>query len=141
MWVWWSRLWRRAVVNMTKDEGWVSPHFRRHEFSCPCCDRYIRNQSLLSALEKLRHMANHAPITVTSGVRCMGWNEAKGGASKSKHLLGSAADVVVKGLHPEEVAVLAEGIEPFNHGGIGIYPAEGFVHLDVRADGPARWEG
>jgi uncharacterized protein YcbK (DUF882 family) len=39
----------------------------------------------------------------------------------------------------DEMVTLAKTIEAFEEGGIGRY--ETFIHVDVRLDGPARWEG
>jgi len=122
-----------------KGKGWVSEHFRMHELSCPCCGRYIHNQRLLDALEELRRRSGNKPVTVTSGTRCKEYNRLVGGVSKSRHLTGEAADVVVAERHPLEVADQAEKVTAFSHGGIGTY--EGFTHLDVRHGGPARWQG
>jgi len=121
--------------------GWVAPHFRRHELECPCCGLFIGNIDLLVSLEKLREALGEMPMHILSGARCMGRNEAVGGAIGSKHLTGLAADIVVQQRHPEEVAQAAGKIERFSHGGIGVYAHRGFVHLDVRCDGPARWRG
>jgi uncharacterized protein YcbK (DUF882 family) len=41
------------------------------------------------------------------------------------------------GISPGQLADLAEGIDLFREGGIGIYPS--WVHLDVRKNGKARW--
>lgn len=122
-------------------DGWVSKHFRQSELDCPCCGAYKTNSRLLAALEKLRTALGNNPITVTSGLRCPVWNKLKGGVPKSRHLTGEAVDVVVRNRTPEEVADAAEKITAFSHGGIGIYPADGFTHLDVRYGGPARWQG
>lgn len=124
-----------------RGEGWASKHFRVHEFACPCCGRYIKNDRLLDALEELREELGGRPIFVTSGVRCPERNEIVGGAPRSQHLSGRAADIVVRGKHPFEVAEAAEKIAAFRNGGIGTYPNNGFVHVDVRPGGPARWRG
>ena len=119
--------------------GWVSDHFRQHEFSCPCCGLYHENPRLVFALETLRGELGDHPITVYSGTRCSTWNTAIGGAKKSRHLGGEAADIVVSTVDPAEVARVAGRITEFYHGGIGTYGT--FTHLDVRRGGPARWDG
>ena len=121
------------------DQGWMSEHFRHAEFACPCCNVNAVQLRLVDGLERLRQKCGNAPITVTSGFRCWSWNEMVGGVPKSKHCTGEAADIVVAGVHPLEVADIAERIEVFSHGGIGIYTEKGFTHLDVRHGGPARW--
>lgn len=117
----------------------LSSHFRRSEARCPCCGRSIIKRRLVDALEKLRNKCGNVPIKVNSWYRCEEWNERVGGVPGSKHLLGEAADIVVQGLEPVEVAELAEQVCEFRHGGIGVY--QNFVHVDVRQDGPARWKG
>ena len=46
-------------------------------------------------LEVLRHSIGDLPITVHSGFRCEELNRAVGGAHRSGHLFGLAADIVV----------------------------------------------
>ena len=114
----------------------LSSHFRRSEFQCPCCGEIKVSRRLVDALEKLRHKCGNVSIRVNSGYRCPVWNERVGGVVASQHLLGFAADIVVQGLEPIEVAEKADEVCAFHHGGIGVY--NNFVHVDVR-DGVARW--
>ena len=117
--------------------GNLSKNFSRHEFECRCCGRAEINQRLVDALQELRDLAG-LPVRVTSGYRCSEHNRAIGGATRSQHLLGTAADIVVRGMIPAEMYRLAKDIEAFHNGGIGVYPDKGFIHVDVR-DGRARW--
>ena len=117
--------------------GDLSKNFSRHEFECRCCGRAEINQRLVDALQELRDLAG-LPVRVTSGYRCSEHNQAIGGATRSQHLLGTAADIVVRGMIPAEMYRLAEDIEAFHNGGIGVYPDKGFIHVDVR-DRRARW--
>jgi len=117
--------------------GDLSKNFSRHEFECRCCGRAEINQRLVDALQELRDLAG-LPVRVTSGYRCPEHNQAIGGATRSQHLLGTAADIVVRGIIPAEMYRLAEDIEAFHNGGIGVYPDKGFIHVDVR-DRRARW--
>jgi len=117
--------------------GDLSKNFSRHEFACRCCDRAEINQRLVDALQELRDLAG-LPVRVTSGYRCSEHNRAIGGATRSQHLLGTAADISVRGMTPTEMYLLAEDVEAFRNGGIGVYPDKGFIHVDVR-DGRARW--
>ncbi len=120
-------------------KNYVSPHFTQEELECPCCGYYKHNVRLLYSLEKLRRLAGGRPIIVTSACRCEAHNASVGGAQKSRHLTGEAADIVVRGLDPEEVLLLTNEVEAFSHGGIGTYDT--FTHLDVRTNSPARWRG
>ncbi|EDV3146998.1 DUF882 domain-containing protein, partial [Salmonella enterica subsp. enterica] len=49
---------------------------------------------------------------------------------------GTAADIHIEGVTPQQIADYAETILPA--GGIGIYPT--FTHIDVRKN-RARWQG
>ena len=118
----------------------LSEHFTLREFVCPCCGLMIFNDRLLVALEDLRRRCGDRPVTILSGVRCPDYNEAADGGPCSQHLVGTACDIVVRDLHPYEVAEHAEAVTQFAHGGIGVYPNRGFVHVDVR-NGVARWDG
>ena len=118
--------------------GDLSRNFSTHEFRCPCgCDRAEINPALVEALQELRDLAAR-PVRITSGYRCPDHNRAKGGKRRSQHLLGNAVDVVINGLTPVEMYCLAEKVEAFRNGGLGIYPNNGIIHVDVR-DEHARW--
>jgi uncharacterized protein YcbK (DUF882 family) len=121
--------------------GDLSKNFSRSEFACKgtnCCGYSAPVQpELISALQALRNQLN-LPLSITSGFRCNRHNESVGGAARSFHTLGMAADVACPdGLTAEDLARAAETIPAFQQGGIGIYPS--WVHLDVRTTGKARW--
>ena len=61
------------------------------------------------------------------------------GAVYSQHQYGRAADIRVSGVPVEQLAAYAETLLP-GTGGIGRYPAKGFVHVDVRK-AKSRWAG
>ena len=115
----------------------LNAYFSRAEFACNCrqCGRDVVDTELLDVLMDLRtHF--RAPVYINSGNRCVEYNEAVGGASKSQHLLGKAADIVVSGLIPDEVYGYLDKKYP-NTYGIGLYQT--FVHIDVR-EHKARWK-
>ncbi len=114
--------------------GMLSKNFNRSEFACKHCGQVIVSPELVRKLQELRDRLGR-PVTITSGYRCQVHNRAVGGASQSQHMLGTAADIVVSGMTPAQVAQVAEGI---GFGGIGRYKT--FTHVDVRA-GKARWNG
>jgi uncharacterized protein YcbK (DUF882 family) len=115
-------------------------NFSRRELSCRCgCKTPIEVDAnlarLAAVLQQLRELAG-APIIIASGYRCARHNKAVGGAEKSQHITGMAADIWSKKITPAQLFVLAEKIPAFQNGGIGIYST--WIHLDIRK-GRARW--
>lgn len=116
-------------------------YFKRSEFACKCgkyCNGFPvePNEKLVETLETIREHFG-VPVTVSSGIRCKTHNTNVGGASKSQHMEGTAADIVVKGVPVSEVVKYAETLMP-KTGGIGTYKT--FTHIDVRSV-KARWNG
>jgi zinc D-Ala-D-Ala carboxypeptidase len=80
----------------------ASQHFSFHEFACKCGGRYAACQrvwvihELLDTLEKVRVEFYPEGLTVVSGCRCQGHNDAVGGATSSQHKYGAAADLQPK---------------------------------------------
>ena len=109
-------------------------HFKAREMACKHCGGVKADQHLAAVLELLRNKF-HKPVIITSGYRCHEHNANVGGAPKSKHLDGTAADVVVRGVSPITVFEFLDDTFP-NCYGIGLY--DGWVHIDVRSD-KARW--
>lgn len=112
----------------------LSEHFNSAEMDCHgngCCSTTLINKTLVEYLEKIRiHFGK--PITITSGYRCPTHNARIGGATGSRHSKGDAADIVVSGVAPSEVAKYAESIGIL---GIGLYETSSdghFVHIDTR---------
>lgn len=119
----------------------LSRNFHSKEFACRCgCGESAVNPALIDTLQLIRDLID-LPIKVVSGRRCAKHNAAVGGAKKSQHKLGNAADIQVVGLSPKEVYEVIEQIHRENKahiGGLGLYKT--FVHLDKR-EGVARWRG
>lgn len=112
----------------------LSANFKASEFSCKgsgCCSTVMIDEQLVVYLQKIRDHFGKS-ITITSGYRCPTHNSRIGGATGSRHSKGQAADIVVSGVRPAEVAKYAESI---GIKGIGLYEtnADGhFVHIDTR---------
>jgi len=115
----------------------LSAHFNEDEFRCRHCRQLPAGgmaPALIAKLEQLRERVGK-PLVIVSGYRCPEHNRAVGGAPKSQHLLGTAADVSASDIGVDKLAEVAERV---GFGGIGRYERQGFVHVDVRA-GRARW--
>lgn len=120
----------------------LSNNFNSTEMDCHgsgCCSTTLINETLVEYLQKIREHFGK-PITITSGYRCPTHNKRIGGATGSRHSKGDAADIVVSGVSPVEVAKYAESIGIL---GIGLYNTSSdghFVHIDTRTT-KAFWYG
>ena len=120
----------------------LSTNFKVSEFACKggsCCSTVLIDDKLVNYLQKIRDHFGKS-ITITSAYRCATHNSRVGGASGSRHTKGHAADIVVQGVAPAEVAKYAESIGVL---GIGLYETakDGhFVHIDTR-DYKSFWYG
>jgi uncharacterized protein YcbK (DUF882 family) len=86
---------------------------------------------LVEHLERLRTIAGDRPLQIISGWRSVGTNLAVGGASRSQHLYGLAADI------PAGYATEAQARRA---GFRGIGTRLGWaVHVDLRAGRSASW--
>ena len=112
----------------------ITTNFQYKEFDChgsSCCSTTIIDEKLVAYIQQIRdHFGK--PVTITSSYRCETHNRRVGGATKSYHMQGKAADIVVQGVSSREVAKYAESIGIL---GIGLYEtsADGyFTHIDTR---------
>ena len=126
------------ICSMAEEGGKnLTAHFKAREFSCvDGSDAIIIAEELVMILEKIRTHFNKA-VVVTSGYRTPSHNKAIGGAARSQHIYGLAADIVVKGVEAEAVADYAEVLLK-NRGGIGRY--KNYTHINVR-NTKSRWKG
>lgn len=74
-------------------------NFKLEEFKCECGGRYctgypvVLNAQLLMNLQDVRDKYDQ-PITITSGLRCTGYNNSLvGSSSTSRHMKGKALDI------------------------------------------------
>ena len=117
----------------------LSTNFTVAEFACrDGSDAVLVAPRLVMVLQSIRDHFG-APVTINSAYRTPQYNDKVGGAAQSQHCYGTAADIVVKGKSPAQVAAYAREIMP-DWGGVGIYAKQGFTHIDVR-EARADWTG
>ena len=123
--------------------NYESKYFTQKEFACHCgnCDKsgILPNVRLVELLDVVREHFGK-PITINSGIRCPAHNAAVGGASKSEHMYGEAADIVVKDVPPSKVYEFIEKNYADFNGGIGLGSYARWTHVDVRGH-TSRWKG
>jgi uncharacterized protein YcbK (DUF882 family) len=112
-----------------------SKWFKRSEFECRCgCGFCAVDAELLKVLEDVREHFRQ-PTKITSGCRCPKHNSNVGGAAKSKHVVGTAADIQVKDTNSSEVYAYLDNKYPNSY---GIGKANSFTHIDIRPN-KTRW--
>jgi Peptidase M15./Putative peptidoglycan binding domain. len=110
-------------------------HFKLKEFACKHCGEIKVDINLLLKLEELRTAIGNRPIIINSGYRCPTHNKNVGGATKSQHMYGKAADIRVKDMSPRTLEKFADTV--FANGGVGM-GGQNIVHVDTRGH-RARW--
>jgi len=115
----------------------LTTHFESSEFDCksgePTPLNFRKNiEHLANQLELMRSFCD-LPIIISSGYRSIEQNKLVGGATKSQHLLGKAADFHVVGIHPSAIFLafkfaMDNGV--ITPGGLKAY--DHFVHYDTR---------
>lgn len=108
-------------------------YFLPSETDCPCCGLQPQ-QRLLDLINQIREDYGQ-PILVSSAMRCAKHNKKIGGAPKSWHVKGLAADLVRT---PELLAFLETRLE---HYGLRMehpdYTAA-WIHIDLAPAGTSR---
>lgn len=128
---------RNIVEYSLKRDGdkYLSDNFKVKEFKCKDgSDKILIDHYLVYFLQLIRNNFKKA-VNINSGYRTSTYNKKVGGASKSQHLQGAAADIHINGVTPLQIAQYAETI---NMQGIGLYNS--FTHVDTRST-KSFWKG
>jgi len=129
---------------ITEPRAQITDHFNAWEFRCRCnrCTGFKIARMLVVLLEAMRagigRLIPGAVFVVNSGYRCPDHNAAQGGAPRSLHLAGQAADISTPSkmdrAHFHRFAYSYWYLS--KRGGLGLY--DWGVHLDL---GPVRlWD-
>ena len=121
----------------------LTENFKKKEFECTDgsempIEVQLNIAELAIQLEIIRAHFN-APVKINSAYRSLEYNRSIGSNDTSQHVLGKAADIVVDGYTPDEVAdaiefLISTGM--IKEGGVGRYNT--FTHYDIRGE-RARW--
>lgn len=91
-------------------------------------------QQLINKLNEIRE-AYSKPITIVSAARCEKHNKSVGGAQRSAHIEGIAADLKRT---PELLAFLIANLEKFNVWMEDPLATPTWIHIDLRNRGTTR---
>lgn len=121
-----------ALDHSRERGGAAIEHFRFQEFASPDTGEVLLMRDLARGLERLRSLEGES-LPIVSGYRTLAHNASVGGAERSVHTWGGAADI------PGRWSLdVVRGLEVFS--GIGVEWASGLVlHVDVRHADPQRW--
>ena len=128
--------------NHKAGRGDLSTHFSFNEFDCKCGGKYSACRrigaegkagsgkrplrTLVLGLEEMRDKNYSGGMTIVSGFRCTGHNNAVGGATSSQHRYCAAADIA-------EVVRPATAKAYARFSGLGVDGSSGKIrHVDVR---------
>lgn len=122
----------------------VTANFNKEEFECSDGSQmplevFNNVVELAENLEVIRAHFN-APVQINSAYRSAVYNRQIGGVPTSQHLSGRAADIVISGVTPGDVADAIEFLIEcglMKEGGVGRYDT--FTHYDIRGT-KARWD-
>ena len=128
-------------INISEGTEPTWQYFTRSEFACNCgnCENLIQND-LIDKLDKAREISG-VSYKINSGYRCESWNQKIGGAPKSLHKAGRAADIHV----PSSAAryQILKGLFAAELDRVLIYRT--FIHADIAGEGKqsgtALWMG
>ena len=122
---------------MKLTENFSLEELNKHKFYMP--DDVLDNLKMLAVQLEIIRAHFNAPVTINSGYRNLEYNRNIGSKDTSQHVLGTAADIVVKGVSPDDVADAIEFLimgGMLKEGGVGRYNT--FTHYDIRGT-RARW--
>ena len=122
----------------------MTKNFSKEEFDCNDGSEMPINiyHNMVKVANQLQALRDYIgkPIQVNSAWRSEEYNASIGGVKNSQHIMGRAADIVIKGMTPIEVSKIIEELiskGDMLQGGLGIYSS--FVHYDIRGE-KARWD-
>lgn len=122
---------------MKLSENFSIEELNKHNFKMS--DEVLDNLKELAVQLEIVRAHFNVPVTINSGYRNLEYNRNIGSKDTSQHVLGTAADIVVSGVSPDDVADAIEFLintGMLKEGGVGRYNS--FTHYDIRGS-RARW--
>jgi len=122
---------------MKLTENFSIEELNKHNFDMS--DEVLDNLKMLAVQLEIVRAHFNVPVRINSGYRNLEYNRNIGSKDTSQHVKGTAADIVVSGVSPDDVADAIEFLintGMLKEGGVGRYNS--FTHYDIRGS-RARW--
>ena len=116
------------------ERAWRWKNFSPAEIACRGTGQLKLHPEAMDKLQALRDRLAK-PLIIRSAYRSPEHNRAVGGATRSKHMDGTAFDIAMANHDPVAFEAAAQEVGFL---GFGYYPRSGFMHIDL---GPARTWG
>ena len=116
------------------ERAWRWKNFSPAEIACRGTGQLKLHPEAMDKLQGLRDRLGK-PLIIRSAYRSPEHNRAVGGATRSKHMDGTAFDIAMANHDPVAFEAMAREV---GFQGFGYYPRSGFMHIDL---GPARTWG
>lgn len=118
---------------------WATPEEQKRIFASMTTEVINNLRELSQNLQVISDTIGNVPITINIGFRPLWWELSRGRSGRSQHVLGKAADIVVQGMNPFQVAECIQNLidkGKMKPGGLHAYDT--FTHYDIRGRN-ARW--
>jgi lysozyme len=118
------------LTHLRGEDIQLSTNFHLREFTCKCgrCQNQLVSQKMIKLLQEMREIIGR-PLFIRSAYRCYTHNRNVGGATRSRHLVGDAVDVVL--LNEDEASSFIALARRVGFTGIGDGRNRGFIHVDL----------
>jgi uncharacterized protein YcbK (DUF882 family) len=118
---------------------WATHDEQRKIYESLTNDVQANLTELAKNLQVLSDNIGNATISINIAFRPLWWEQARKRSGNSQHVQGKAADIIVRGMTPTQVATKIEELikaGKMKAGGLKAYPT--FTHYDIRGIN-ARW--
>lgn len=118
---------------------WATPEEQKRIYASLTPELKANLQELATNLQVLSDHIGNATIHINIAFRPLWWELSRGRSGKSQHVLCKAADIVVEGYTPAEVAaIIQQLIDEGKMKAGGLHAYDNFTHYDIRGKN-ARW--
>ena len=110
----------------------ISHNFSRKDFSCKCgkCDNEFKiSLTIVGIVEHLKGKFSKR-IKIIKGYLCEEHSKEVYGSNKDYHHFGKAVDISIEEVPLKDIFKEVESMSEIT--GIGFYPADNYIHIDIR---------